>query len=229
MSADSLAVSREVAPVRSQVLENLRSAITTQRFQPGERLRERELCELTGTSRTSVREALRQLESEGLVRVLANVGPVVASVSLRDARNIYEVRAALEGLAGRLFAQNASDQQLTALSQVVQTFSLTDEPAKRLVLKDRFYEILLGGADNAEISRVLTGLRARISVLRTTTLAHPGRFDETVTELDEIISAVTARDADRAESACRAHVEAARQVAILELESRSDSGGGSHA
>ncbi len=229
MSADFLVVTREVAPVRAQVLENLRAAITTQRFRPGDRLREKELCELTGTSRTSVREALRQLESEGLVTVLASIGPVVSSITLKDARGIYEVRTALEGLAGRRFAQNADDDQLADLSSIVRTFSQTEDSAERLVLKDRFYEVLLHGADNAEVTRILTGLRARISLLRTTTLAHPGRFDETVAELNEIIAAISSRDATRAESACRAHVEAALRVAVLELESREDSAEGQNA
>lgn len=220
MTNDSLRVSREVAPVRAQVLENLRAAIIGQRFRPGDRLREKELCELTGTSRTSVREALRQLESEGLVTVLANMGPVVASVSTQDARNIYQVRAALEGLAGRLFAERASDAQVARLAEIVRSFAENGETNawSRLDLKERFYEVLLEGADNAEVSRTLLGLRARITVLRTTTLSRPGRFEETVDELNAIIAAITSRDSERAGAACRAHVEAALDTALRELE-----------
>lgn len=224
MSASSLLVSREVAPVRAQVLENLRAAIIGQRFRPGDRLREKDLCELTGTSRTSVREALRQLESEGLVTVLANIGPVVASVTLKDAGDIYEVRAALEGLAGRLFAERASASQVSKLKDVVSAFAQSqpnDGDRRRLELKDLFYEILLEGAANAEVTRTLMGFRARISVLRATTLSRPGRFGETVNELNEIIAAITARDTARTEAACRAHVEAAMKTAVLELERQS--------
>lgn len=225
MSVETLRVSREVAPVRAKVLENLRAAIVGQRFRPGERLREKELCELTGTSRTSVREALRQLESEGLVTVLANVGPVVASVGTVEARNIYEVRAALEGLAGRLFAQKATDAQVGRLTDVVEQFAQSsgDENApSRLALKEDFYETLLTGAGNDEVSRMLVGLRARIAVLRKTTLSKPGRFDETVEELNAIIGAIRERDADRAELACRLHVEAALKTAMLVLDPRID-------
>lgn len=219
MSSESLMVSREVAPVRAQVLEKLRTAIIDQRFRPGDRLREKELCELTGTSRTSVREALRQLESEGLVKVLANVGPVVASLTLKNARDIYEVRIALEALAGRLFAERASEAKVDQLAKVVAEYAASTDVPSRLDIKDRFYEIMLGGAGNDEVTRMLTGLRARISVLRTTTLARPGRFEETVSELNEILAGITARDAARAEAACRAHVNAALDTAVHALAS----------
>jgi|APMI01.1.fsa_nt_gi DNA-binding GntR family transcriptional regulator len=222
MSVSSLLVSREAAPVRAQVLENLRAAIVEQRFLPGDRLREKDLCELTGTSRTSVREALRQLESEGLVTVLANIGPVVATVTLKGARDIYEVRAALEGLAGKLFAERASASQVLSLEELVSSFANTQLDQDRLELKDRFYQVLLEGAANPEVTSTLMGLRARISVLRATTLSRPGRFDETVKELNVIIAAIKSRDGIRTEAACRAHVEAALKIAVVEFESHAE-------
>src|SRR5262247_14034 len=104
-------VVRNTVTLRQQVLEVLRSAILNFQFKPGDRLIERELCELTGVSRTSVREALRHLESEGLVESLPNKGPIVATLDLRQAGQIFEVRAALEGMAGRLFAERATQAQ----------------------------------------------------------------------------------------------------------------------
>src|SRR5215212_7088024 len=115
----SLRVETLAAPVRQKVVEVLRGAITAGRFAPGERLTERALCELTGVSRVSVREALRQLESEGLIEIQPNRGPMVSRLSRRDAESLYQMRGALEALAARLFAEAASDQQIGELAAAV--------------------------------------------------------------------------------------------------------------
>jgi len=81
------------------------------RFKPGQRLLEKELCRLTGVSRTSIRESLRQLEAEGLIKVIPNKGPVVATITLNEAIDLYQVRQVLEGLACRLFAERADPSQ----------------------------------------------------------------------------------------------------------------------
>jgi DNA-binding GntR family transcriptional regulator len=108
------AVRREAAPLRSQVVDLLRRAIVGAEFAPGERLTERVLCERFAVSRTVVREALRQLESEGLVTTVPQRGPVVAVLSAADAASLYEVRALLEALAGRAFAERATPRQREA-------------------------------------------------------------------------------------------------------------------
>src|SRR5438552_16463065 len=95
--ATDMRVVRNTVTLRQQVLEVLRGAILNFQFKPGDRLIERELCEMTGVSRTSVREALRHLESEGLVQNLPNKGPMVATVTADEAREIFEVRRVLEG------------------------------------------------------------------------------------------------------------------------------------
>jgi GntR family transcriptional regulator, trigonelline degradation regulator len=215
-----LLVLRPVAPVRAQVVENLRSAIIAGQFEPGERLREKELCELTGTSRTSVREALRQLESEGLIEVIANVGPVVATVSAKIAKDIYQVRGQLEGLAGRLCAEHGTDAQIAKLEAIVAQYAASEPlgSEEQLRLKGTFYDVLLAAADNDEITRMLTSLRARVTALRKTTLSHPGRFQATVRELQEIVAAIKARDPERTDRACHAHVEAAFETALLAFD-----------
>ncbi len=108
---------REAAPLRSQVVELLRRAIVGGELGPGERLVERVLCARFAVSRTVVREALRQLESEGLVTTVPQRGPVVAVLTAADAEALYEVRAVLEGLAGRAFAQRATPAERVALRE----------------------------------------------------------------------------------------------------------------
>ena len=102
-------IQRFAAPLRLQVLDGLRRAIIDGRLAPGARLTERELTEMMGVSRTVIREALRQLETEGLIANVPNKGPVVRALSLAEARDLYMIRAVLEGLGARLFVTNADD------------------------------------------------------------------------------------------------------------------------
>src|SRR5688572_2426760 len=103
----ALDIERHAAPLRLKVEEVLRQAIIDGRLAPGERLTERRLTEMTGVSRTLIREALRQLESQGLVSLIPNKGPVVRELTAAEGRDLYAIRGVLEGLAARFFVQNA--------------------------------------------------------------------------------------------------------------------------
>src|SRR5512143_571714 len=105
----SLEIRKFAAPLRQQVLDGLRRAIIDGQLAPGARLTERELTKMMGVSRTVVREALRQLESEGLIAIIPNKGPVVRELTPAEARDLYSIRAVLEGFAARLFTENARD------------------------------------------------------------------------------------------------------------------------
>src|ERR1700750_2284658 len=91
----------DVPTVRAMVARKLREAIMSGTLKPGQRLIERELCEMTGVSRPSIREALRPLEAAGLLNTVPHRGPVVSTISLEEAEQLYAARAVLEGFAGR--------------------------------------------------------------------------------------------------------------------------------
>ena len=103
-----LNVAREAASLRCLVENRLRAAIGNGTFKPGQRLIERELCEQTGVGRTSIREALRQLEAEGLVTTIPHRGPVVSTITVEEARQLYELRALLERFDGCALKATAS-------------------------------------------------------------------------------------------------------------------------
>jgi DNA-binding GntR family transcriptional regulator len=221
--AVSLRVGRVAAPLREQVLDVLRRAIVDLRLQPGHRLIERELVEQIGVSRTTVREALRQLSAEGLVETIPQKGAVVAAPSAQEAAELYEVRAALEALACRRFAERASDEQVSRLRDALTEIEhVTDErgdiPAL-LRAKRRFYDALLEGSGNAAISSILEGLQARVSALRTASLSQPGRPARSAAEIEAIVVAVEARDPDAAAGACTHHVEQAAAAGLKALAS----------
>ena len=216
---------RVAAPLRHQVSEWLREDIVSGQFAAGERLVERDLCERYEVSRTVVREALRQLEASGLVTTVANKGPEVARVTRADVVAVYEVRAVLEGLAGRLFAERASDEDKVGLGETVDKVAAAMEDGdirEVLASKDAFYVHLFAGAANPVITATLRALHARIQMMRGLSLSAPGRSEVTLRELRGIVAATQAGDGPRAAIACEEHVRAAGAVALATLDARAD-------
>jgi DNA-binding GntR family transcriptional regulator len=209
------------APVRSQTVANLRNAILTGRFPPGERLVEAELCRLLGVSRPSVREALRQLEAERLVVITPFKGPAVARIDWDEAQQIYEVRALLEGHAAYLFAARASKQEIAAMAGALTRFEdavRRDSAAERLAYTDEFYNVMLSGCGNKVVMDLLTGLHARISFLRGRSMSQQGRSKQSAQELRRILTAIRTGDVDKARTACIEHVRRAAAASKASLD-----------
>ena len=216
-------VHRIAAPLRHSVIESIRSAIVAGVFKAGERLPERDLCAMTGVSRTLVREALRQLESEGLIHVVAHRGPIVARVTPEQAEGIYQVRIELEGLASQLFAERASDAQCRALEAAFEAVKKSYESSEaivRLNAKNRFYECLVEGSGNEALGITLRMLNSRVTLLRATSLQAPGRTSASLAELRQLMDALMAGDGRAARDAATRHVQhaAAAAVALLRTE-----------
>lgn len=209
-SFPALAVERAPALIRDQVAGLIRDAIADLRLVPGQLLVERQLCETTTASRATVREALRQLESEGLVTSANGRGTVVATLSADEAREIYEVRSALEGLAGRLFAQRATAADRQALeSAFADLESVAGDTRAMLMIKSKFYDVLMRGAQNSQLSRTLAGFNRRVMVARAMSLSREGRWKASLEEVRAICAAAVSGDADEAERLCREHVRQA--------------------
>lgn len=211
---------REAAPLRQEMIRRLRVAILAREYRPGERLTEKPLCERFGVSRTVVREALRQLEAEGLVSMVPNQGPVVAVLSRQDAVALFEVRAALEALAAELFAARASVAERERLQWAVRTVEAAFDKAdlaEWLSAKDEYYEALFAGAHNEVIRGTVRGLHARVQMLRGLSLQSSGRQPQTLAEITRITEAAVAGDGAAAGEAARYHVEQAAAVALEQL------------
>jgi DNA-binding GntR family transcriptional regulator len=218
----SLRVGRVAAPLREQVLEIVRQAILDFRYEPGQRLIERELIEQIGVSRTTIREVLRELDAEGLVATIPQKGVVVVVPSREEAAELYDVRAALEALAARRFVERASDEQVAQLRQAVEAFErvVGEGGDIRAVLraKDDIYDVLLDGAGSGAIRTILGALQARVRMLRRKSLSRPGRPRRAVGEMYVLLDAVEARDAEAAARACMAHLEQAAASGTAALD-----------
>jgi DNA-binding GntR family transcriptional regulator len=216
----TLSVLRPVGSLRTQVVDKLRQAIVDGHFAPGTRLTERELCGLLGVSRTLVREALRQLEAEGWVENVPYRGPIVATISADEARQLYEIRAALEGWAAKQCAERATDMDLDELADLVEQLAGAEQRGdveELLVVLDEFHEKLLQTAGNPMLTTHLHALRSRLLRLRRVSLRQPGRARQTVEEKRALLAAMKKRDGERARAAREKHVLAAARNVVAAL------------
>lgn len=223
----SLRITRTAPSLRELATIRIRNAILHMHFKPREKLTERKLGTEIGVSRTCIREALRQLEAEGLVERQLGRGLCVAAVSSEEARQIYEVRLALETTFGRLFVERASSGDVDALKTACDVIErdMKRKPVTSYVQAlDKFYDVLLKGADNDVARSILRTLRARISYLRALTAeaAPADREVETLRMLRDIVDAAVRRDADGMTQRCQAMVERSARYAISILRKQEE-------
>ncbi|RKT33538.1 GntR family transcriptional regulator [Microbacterium sp. AG1240] len=214
-SGSSMAVTRHPT-IRDQIATTLRRAIADLELKPGQLLIERELTERTGASRPSVREALRQLEAEGLVESRNGRGTYVRALTLDEARDVYEVRAQLEGLAARLFTERADaatrDRLSTAMDALRAATEQGDNSRAVLDAQAEFYAALFHGSGNDVLDRTVQGLQVRIAQLRALTLAVEGRDQASLEEFARIARAIESGDAAAAEREAALHIQNAARV-----------------
>lgn len=214
-----LFVDRPDRLLRDRVTDVVREAIIRGDLEPGRKLTERELGELTGVSRTSLREAFRSLQAEGLVERSEARGIRVAVLTKDVVGELYDVRAPLEATAVELCARNASDAQIAELRAALgplATASLDDQ----LESLRGFYHLLLDAAGNSILQQFFGSIEARIHALRRVSLRIEGRSEASCRELTEVVELIAQRNAPAAAAAAHAHVLAAKAAALAALEAR---------
>jgi DNA-binding GntR family transcriptional regulator len=213
----------DVPTVRAIVAQKLREAIMSGNLKPGQRLVERELCEMMGVSRPSIREALRVLEADGLVNTVPHRGPMVSTISLEEARQLYDARAVLEGFAGRECARLHDPAVVRKIGEALGRLKVALAKSDMIAVleaKTDFYAALIGGCQNTFIERMLKPLHDRITLLRITSMSHPKRVNKSLREVTAIWRAIQSGDADLAERCCVDHIKAAA-IAALDMIERS--------
>ena len=218
------AVEQQRGSLRSHVENTVRTAIFDGLYPAGHKLVERELCDLTGASRSILREALVSLEVSGLIERESNRGYRVSLLSARQVYEIFELRASLETLAAELFAERASDAEMQQLAQLLEDLEACiasgDLTQMRLV-KERYYELLFSGCRNREIRRALENIIDRVHYLRGRLMSDPERRQKSLEEMRRLTAALLARDRLQARAASIAHLTAARDT-VLEGMARRD-------
>jgi DNA-binding GntR family transcriptional regulator len=191
------------------VVDAIRAAIADGEFVPNQRLVEADLSERFGASRATVRTALVQLASEGLVERVQNRGARVRAVSLAEAIEISEVRMALEGLCAAKAAERLTDDdrgKLRDIGEAMRTAVASGDLLGYSELNRRLHSLILELAGQTTASAILERLRGQ-SVRHQFQLAmHPGRPSVSLPQHLEIIEALCAADAEAAEAAMRRHI-----------------------
>lgn len=199
-----------------RLLAEIRSGVLL----PNARLRETELAERLGISRTPVREAIRQLEADGLVVHLPRQGASIRRLDYVEVIELYEMRAVLEGTAARLAARVASDIEIEELTALNADLSRATPGPAAQESNRQFHRTLLDAARNRFLMKSMSALQKTLLILGPTTLADPTRANEAVAEHDAVLHGLRARDANLAEDAMRTHVESALKMRIKGMRDR---------
>lgn len=216
-------VEKPQKPEKSQGHEaysRLLNEIRTGKLAPGDRLLETELAARLGISRTPVREAIRQMETDGLVVHVPRSGARIRTLDYSEVNELYDMRAVLEGTAARLSARAASEVELAELEAInAEMKAALDDMDMLYRLNRQFHDALLNTARNRYLSKSVEGLKKTLLILGPSTMEEGERARLAVDEHDLLIDALRARDGAGAEAAMRHHIDAAHQVRLRQLRS----------
>jgi DNA-binding GntR family transcriptional regulator len=192
-------------------------------FAPGERINENQLAAKLGTSRGPIREAVRALEGSGLIVSIRNRGSFIRRLTVREVREVYEIRSALFGLAGKLLAERVTEAQLERLEAFVADM---EEAASRrdfdayYPLNLAFHEFIIDSAGNTMLGQQYRSFVKKLHLFRARSLVQGGGLGVSNSEHREMVAAVAARDPVRAHEAHCRHVTSAmdRLLAVVQAE-----------
>lgn len=199
----------EYRPLREIVFEAVRKSILEGKFAPGERLMETTLAETLGVSRTPVREAIRKLELEGLVVMVPRRGAYVASLSVRDISETFEIRAALEGLAASLAVDKMTPEELELMEvNVLKMSQYIEEKNIEMIVEtdEQFHDVLITAGRNKKLTQMISLLREQIKRFRQISLSNLDRQSLVLGEHRQILEAIADRDQRKAQLLVEKHI-----------------------
>ncbi|WP_082733690.1 GntR family transcriptional regulator [Polycladidibacter hongkongensis] len=203
------------SPNGAEIYKMLVKAIEARELKPGNRLREAELAERFGVSRTPIREGLKRLEAQGLAVHEPNRGMVIPSLDHNQISELYFLREVLEGTAGRLAAQHASDAEIEILQELLAQDQANLADAKMLIRTNReFHRRLYLASHNRYLVEQIDHMRLSLLLLAGTTLTDDDRRRVAIEEHAEIVDAIAKRDCERADRAARHHIAEAHKARL---------------
>ena len=197
--------------LRSHVFRSIRDGILNGTYKEQEELREVALGKELGVSRTPVREALRQLELEGLVTIIPNKGAYVTGITDKDIQDIYEMRFMLEGLCARWATEHITEEQLEELEEIIflsEFHARRDGSGAQQVtdLDGKFHMVLYEASQSRILSHVLTDFHRYSLMARRSSMVSEERARKSIREHKQILRAIRDKDADLAEQLANEHV-----------------------
>lgn len=200
----------DVRALHREVAAKLREMIRKGVLVRGQRIIEAEICEQIGVSRTPLREALRMLESEGLVELFPHKGVFIRQPSMREIQEMFEVMGVLEGTCARLTAEKmtaAGWRKIERLHQQLETYYAEGDREKYIAVNNVFHASVQELAGNRVLDEVVANLREKVALYRHQQIYEDRRFDESIREHREILDALQRHDSDAAERRMKRHLD----------------------
>ena len=205
--------------LREKIVETVRSAIVNGQIPAGTRVAEPELADRFGISRTPIREAFRQLESEGFITVVPRKGAVVASISEKDISDFYDLKMVLEGYAARLAAKTLTEKDLArmeTLNRQIEAAAAKKDLRKVMLLHNDFHDVFLVACGNERLHSIVQNLVMQFQRFRLI-LAMPGKIEGSIRQHRDIIEAFRKGDPDLAEELVRKNALYGKNLLLREL------------
>ena len=193
----------------------LRDKILNEEYVPGQKLNEVTLANELEISRTPIREALKQLELEGLVRSVPNKGVRVLGFSARDIDDMFEIRIALEGLAIELAIERMDEQHLKRIKDVfemMEYYTLKEDHEKISSLNIEYHDAIYQSTCSQYFAQLLKDINYYVSVTSRHSISQPERLDTALEEHKEILKAILAKDKKRAREMIRRHIRSTQNL-----------------
>ncbi|WP_334581698.1 GntR family transcriptional regulator [Streptomyces sp. B21-108] len=208
--------------MQATVIAEMRRRIIKGDVEPGASLSEAALADEFGVSRTPVREALKQLQTEGLVQIRPRVGTFVTIPSRREITELFEMKELMEGAAARLLAQRGRVPETDALQRNLREADAAveqDDRERYAALVQEFHDLLIAGSDNSKLQAHYQVLMNQLAYARlvTTSLSQPGRVSQSDREHHLVLELIMEKDGDSAERVMREHVRASRRALLAGL------------
>jgi len=217
--------SRAAGGLAEQAYRAIREAVQEGRLSPGQRVPELDLCAWLKMSRTPVREALRRLQSDGVLVHAPGGGLSIAQHDLRAVAELYDVRESLEGTAAALAARNGDATEVRILEAILHAHRrLPDDPKVHARENMLFHEHIYRAARNRFLLKSLQDLHDAVALLGRTTFAAPGRIEEAWSEHEAIVAAIRGHDSPEAEALARAHVRRGYQLRLAAIAETAQAG-----
>lgn len=206
--------------LREKIVETVRSAIINGQIPAGTRVAEPDLADRFGISRTPIREAFRQLESEGFITVVPRKGAVVASISAKDISDFYDLKMVLEGYAARCAAQTLTDKDLArmeSLNRQIEAAAAKKDLRKVLFLHNDFHDVFLKACGNEKLHSIVQNMVMQFQRFRLI-LAMRGKIEGVIRQHRDIIEAFRKRNPELAESLVIKNAQYGKKILLQELE-----------
>lgn len=206
--------------LRERIVDFIKDSVVTGRLKPGERVPEQEIAESFGISRTPIREAFRQLESEGFITVTPRKGAVVSPITDKDVSEFYAIKSLLEGFAAKTACHKLGAKEikkLETLNQQMEKCAERDDVKNFFKLDNQFHDTFLRACGNEKLCAMVHSLVAQFERFRITALALPGRMKDSVLQHKDIISAFKTGNITLVETLVMANAERGRDVLVEEI------------